>query len=254
MKIGVASPSFCFTPFSETIAAVAQQFEMWEVLVEGKHSFHTSFDEISDAMRSYDIGLQVHAPMTDVNIGSMYEPMRRASVAEVQATIEACDKLGIQIVTVHPGFVQGIAFLRRGAIGEQTKRSLVELERVAVDCGITLALENMPEGINATGTTAEELLDAVAGTSLGLCFDMGHANTAGQIDELLEHVRLFRNVHLHNNDGSWDQHDVIDRGSADLVKVMSSIRRGGYSGNYVIESTDLESAVESKQVLQRLPV
>ena len=180
--------------------------------------------------------------------------MRRASVAEVQDTLKACNKLGVTVVTIHPGFVQGIAFLRKSVIGEQTKRSLIELERVAMDSGVTLAVENMPNGINATCTTAEELLEAVDGTSLGLCFDMGHANTAGQMDAMLEHVRLFRNVHLHNNDGSWDQHDVIDRGSADIVKVVSSIRRGGYSGNYVIESTDLESAVESKQVLQRLLV
>ena len=71
---------------------------------------------------------------------------------------------------------------------------------------------------------------------------------------MLGHVRLFRNVHLHNNDGSWDQHDVIDRGSADLVRVMTSIKRGGYTGNYVIEATDLESAVESRGVLRKLLV
>ena len=254
MKIGVASPSFCFTSFSEMIDAVAQRFEMWEVLVEGKHSLHTCFDEISDATRSYDIELQVHAPMTDVNIGSMYEPMRRASVAEVQKTVEACGKLGVALVTIHPGFVQGIAFLRKSVIGEQTKRSLVELERIAEDNGVTLAVENMPDGINATCTTAKELLQVVDGTSLGLCFDMGHANTAGQVDEMLRHVHMFRNVHLHNNDGSWDQHDIIDRGSADLVKVMSALKSGGYPGNHVIEARDLDSAVESKAVLQRLLV
>lgn len=252
MTIGVASPSFCFTPFSEMIDAIASQFDMWEILVEGEHSFHTHYKEISDAIRSHCLELQVHAPMTDVNIGGMYEPMRKASVAEVRHAIEACNRLGIAMITVHPGFVQGIAFLRRNVVVEQTKRSLIELSSVAEDNGVTLAVENMPSGINATCTTAKELFGVLQGTTLGLCFDMGHANTAGQIDELLEHVHLFRNVHLHNNDGTWDQHDNIDRGSADLVGIVSSIRRGGYEGNYVIEGTDLESAAESKRVLEKL--
>lgn len=252
--IGVASPSFCFAPFSEIIEAISEQFEMWEILPEGKHSLDACYDEIADATQSYDLKYQMHAPMSDVNIGSIYDPMRRAAVAEVRRTIEACGKLGITTLTVHPGFVNGIAFLRRSMVGEFTKRSLVELTSVAENNGVTLAVENMPSRINATCTTAEELMDVVRSATLGICFDMGHANTAGQMGELLEQVSLFRNVHLHNNDGTWDQHDVIDRGSADLVGVLSSIERGGYSGNYVIESTDLESALESKQVLQKLLV
>ncbi|UCE92038.1 MAG: sugar phosphate isomerase/epimerase [Methanobacteriota archaeon] len=252
--IGVASPSFCFVPFPEMVGEVAERFDLWEILVEGRHSFETCYDEISDAVASHDIEFQAHAPMTDVNLGSMYEPMRRASVAEVRNTIEACGRLGISLVTVHPGFVQGIAFLRKSVICEQTRRSLVELACVAEDNGVVLAVENMPTGINATCTSAEELLEAVKGTSLGLCFDMGHANTAGQIDEMLEHVALFRNVHLHNNDGTWDQHNAIDEGTADLPAAVARIRHGGYAGSYVIEATDLDSAVGSKQMLERLLV
>jgi sugar phosphate isomerase/epimerase len=252
--IGVASPSFCFVPFADMVETIAGNFDLWEVLVEEKHSLGTCYDEMSDAVNSHGLELQVHAPMTDVNIGSMYEPMRRAAVADIRGTIEACGRLDISVVTIHPGFVQGIAFLRKSAIAEQTKRSLVELAPIAEDNGVTLAVENMPKGINAICTTARELIEVVRGTSLGVCFDMGHANTAGEVDEMLKHTHMFRNVHLHNNDGSWDQHNVIDRGSADLASIVSSIQRGGYEGNYVIEATDFDGALESKRVLQKLLV
>lgn len=252
--IGVASPSFCFAPFAEMAEAIAGSFDLWEVLVEEKHSLGTCYDVMSDAMSSHDLEFQVHAPMTDVNIGSMYEPMRRAAVDEVRRTIEACGRLGISVVTVHPGFVQGIAFLQMSSIAEQTRQSLVELAPIAEDNGVTLAVENMPKGINAICTTAKELLEVVRGTRLGVCFDMGHANTAGEVNEMLKHVSMFRNVHLHNNDGNWDQHNVVDQGSADLVTIVSSIRRGGYDGNYIIEATDLDGAIEGKRVLQKLLV
>ena len=78
--IGVASPSFCFRPFTEMIEQIASRFELWEVLVEERHAIDTLRGELSAMSRSYDLRFQIHAPMTDVNIGSMYEPMRRAAV------------------------------------------------------------------------------------------------------------------------------------------------------------------------------
>jgi sugar phosphate isomerase/epimerase len=80
---------------------------------------------------------------------------------------------------------------------------------------------------------------------------MGHANTAGQVDEMLRLVDRFKNVHLHNNDGQWDQHNMVDDGSADLSKVVSVLKRS-YGGNVIIESTDLESGEQSKRVLEVL--
>jgi sugar phosphate isomerase/epimerase len=79
---------------------------------------------------------------------------------------------------------------------------------------------------------------------------MGHANTARQLDALLALVDRFGNVHLHNNEGQWDQHNVVDDGTADLKKVVTALR-GRYRGNTIIESRDLESGVSSKAVLER---
>ena len=252
--IGVASPSFCFRPFTEMIEQIASRFELWEVLVEERHAIDAVREELSAASGSHDVRFQIHAPMTDVNIGSMYEPMRRAAVSEITRTIEFCNELGASLLTLHPGFVNGIAFLDKTSIGRQTRRSIEELVPIAEDHGVGLALENLPEGINATCTTADELVRAIEGTSVGVCFDMGHANTAGQVREMLSRASLFRNVHLHNNDGTWDQHRVIDQGTADLHGVISHLRRSGYSGNYIIEATGLEDAVKSKGILEDLLV
>jgi sugar phosphate isomerase/epimerase len=190
--------------------------------------------------------------MSDVNIGSIYEPMRAVAVREIAGAIDACREIGIPLVTVHPGFVTGIAFLAKGKVVDQTKRSLAELAPVAANNSVDLVVENMPVGINATCTTAEELLEVIGETELGVCFDMGHANTAGQVDSLLKHVKRFRNVHLHNNDGTWDQHNAIDDGTADFAAVVRTIEGSGYRGNYIIESTDMLSAVGSKDRLTRL--
>ena len=250
--IGVASPSFCFQDFSRMLEEISRQFQLWEVLVEGEHTIEKVEPVMAEAAHSYDVRFQVHGPMSDVNIGSVYERMRLAAVDDIIRTAEFCRRQNIPVLTIHPAFITGIAFLDRSSVVSQMKKSLKSISVAATENSVTVALENMPKGINATCTTAAELMEVIEGTELGVCFDMGHANTAEQVDALLEHVDMFRNVHLHNNDGSWDQHDRVDHGSADLPRILPSIDRGGYDGNLIIESGDLDSGVSSKRVLASL--
>jgi len=249
--IGVASPLFCSIPFPKAAEAISEHFELWEVLSEGLHRLDLVREDMLAARDNLGLRFQVHAPMSDVNIGSVYEPMRLAAVAEVKRTMEHCRMLDVKTITVHPGFVNGIAFLDRSKAANMTRVSLQELAPFADEHGLVMAVENLPANINASCTKAEELLKVIEGTTASICFDMGHANTAGEVDNMLRHVARFRNVHLHNNEGQWDQHNVVDDGTADLGKVVSALR-SSYGGNYVIESTDLAEGVRSKAVLERL--
>jgi len=249
--IGVACPVFCSRPFPEMAEAIAEHFDMWEVLSEGMHCLDLVREELVRARDTLGLRFQVHAPMSDVNVGSVYEPMRTAAVDEVTHVMGLCRALDIDVVTVHPGFVNGIAFLDRPKALERTRVSVRRLAEVAEENGVVMALENLPANINATCTSAQDLLYVLEGTSASVCFDVGHANTSGEVDAMLRHVARFRNVHVHNNDGTWDQHNVIDQGTADVGKVVSALR-GSYSGNIVIESTDLGTGVQSKAILERL--
>jgi len=249
--IGIASPLFCSTPFYRMAESIAEHFELWEVLSEGEHRLDIAGEDLLHARDSLGLRFQVHAPMSDVNIGSVYEPMRLAAVNEVRQVIAACRALDVTVLTVHPGFVNGIAFLDRSRALDMTRRSIHELAPYAEEHGVVMAVENMPSNINATCTRAQDLMTVIDGTTASICFDMGHANTAGELDNMLGHVSRFRNVHLHNNEGQWDQHNVIDDGTADLGKVVSALKKS-YHGNIVIEATDLAPGARSKKILERL--
>jgi sugar phosphate isomerase/epimerase len=249
--IGIGSPTFCMTPFLNMLESISKRFELWEILSEGEDRLELVKDDVRYGRDSLDMRFQVHAPLSDVNIGSVHEPMRIAAVDEIKQTIMMCRQLEIPLVTIHPGFVQGIAFLNKARALEKTKESVKEIAAYAIGQSVTVVVENLPANINATCTQADELLEAIEGSGLGICFDMGHANTAGQIDEMLKLVDRFKNVHLHNNDGQWDQHNRVDDGSADVLKVVSVLKRS-YRGNIIIESTDLESGEQSKRVLEAL--
>lgn len=249
--IGVSSPTFCVTPFLNMLESISKRFELWEILSEGEDRLELIKDDVRYGRDSLGMRFQVHAPLSDVNIGSVHEPMRIAAVNEIKQAIMMCRQLEIPLVTIHPGFVQGIAFLNKAKALEKTKESVKEIAAYAAGQSVTVAVENLPANINATCTQADELLEAIEGSGLGICFDMGHANTAGQMDEMLKLVDRFKNVHLHNNGGQWDQHNRVDDGSADLSKVVSVLKKS-YRGNIIIESTDLESGEQSKRVLETL--
>lgn len=249
--IGIGSPAFCQTPFLRMLEEISEEFQLWELLSEGEDRLELIRNDISYGRGSLDMHFQVHAPMSDVNLGSAYEPMRLAATNEIKETMMMCHQLEIPVVTVHPGFINGIAFLSRTMTIEATRKSLKEIDTLSRNLGVTVAVENLPANINATCTSAEELVSVLDGTDLKVCFDMGHANTAGQLDQMLSLVGRFRNVHLHNNGGQWDQHNRVDDGSADLKKVLSVLRKS-YKGNIIVEGTDLESGAESKKVLESL--
>jgi sugar phosphate isomerase/epimerase len=249
--IGIGSPTFCVTPFLNMLESISKHFELWEILSEGEDRLELIKDDVRYGRDSLGMRFQVHAPLSDVNIGSVHEPMRIAAVDEIKQSIMMCRQLEIPLVTIHPGFVQGIAFMNRARALEKTKESVKEIAAYATDQSVAVAVENLPANINATCTQAVELLEAIEGSGFGICFDMGHANTSGQMDEMLRLVDRFKNVHLHNNDGQWDQHNRVDDGSADLSKVVSALKKS-YRGNIIIESTDLESGEQSKRVLEAL--
>lgn len=247
--IGISSPTFCLSPFDKMLERISEHFQLWEILSEGEDSLERVEEAIVRGRDSLGMRFQVHAPLSDVNIGSAHEPMRQAAMGEIKKTIASCRKLNISLMTLHPGFIQGIAFLDRSKALERTRKSVLELEHLAIDNSVDIALENMPAHINATCTTPEELLKVLDGTEIGMCFDLGHANTTGNVDAFMPLVGRFINVHLHNNAGQWDEHNVIDDGTADIAKVIS-VLKGSYKGNLIIESTDLETGIISKTKLE----
>ena len=93
--------------------------------------------------------------------------------------------------------------------------------------------------------------EIIDGTDLSVCFDIGHANTSGQIDRMVE---LFgdriRNIHIHDNLGEKDDHLTIGDGRVDFGYVLGLLRN--YRGRYIIEARSLESAIESQARLRKL--
>lgn len=249
--IGVSCPGFSATPVSEWVGPISESFRLWEIFSEADHIVYRDPEGIRRMFEESGLVCQVHSPICDWNIAALSDRLREASLRETMANIDAAEEIGAKVVTVHPGLssmsVAGTeerAFLR-------ARESLRELDRYVEGRDVRLGIENMPEVPFFLGRTASQLAELIDGTDLGVTFDIGHANTTGQIDAMIDTFadRLV-NIHIHDNHGRRDEHLTIGDGEIDFGHVVSRLR--GYRGNWIIESKSLESAVQSSSVLEWL--
>jgi sugar phosphate isomerase/epimerase len=248
--IAISSPSLSLLPLRDALAAVQPGFKAWEIVAEGRHHLPDIAKGLEEHLASHDLVCSVHAPLSDVNIGSMNHRLREVALREVMVTIEHAGALGLNPVTVHPGFYTPIGHLDKEGVRRKTKDALHAIDRIAMDCGVKVALENMPAMPITMATDPQGLLELLEGTELGICFDIGHANTTRNIDDYLALTERFHNVHFHDNHGQYDQHLVIGEGTVPFASALAKMQ--GYKGRFVIEARGMEGAPTSRDRLQAL--
>jgi sugar phosphate isomerase/epimerase len=129
---------------------------------------------------------------------------------------------------------------------------------------IPLSIENMnllsPDAeIRYLGTTIEELkvvFDAFDTPYLGLALDVGHCNLLpGGVEPFIDAFGSRLNgLHLHDNDGVYDRHWPMGKGTVDWARLFARLKEIGYPGNGTIELRRLEDVIESKKHLQEIGV
>lgn len=176
-------------------------------------------ERVRELAESYGVTLTYHAPFRDWNLGSYDEVVRQDSVERVKRTLDDAAAAGATSVVVHGGSVprRYPAWVRERA-HENARRSLAECAEYAQLVGVSLCLENQPvDDEKRRYTTSPEDLAAMIETVdvppqyLTVTLDVGHAKVNGQdwqsfVEEFGERIRV---CHLHDNDGTGDQHRPI---------------------------------------------
>jgi len=175
--------------------------------------------EVGDVAEEYDVSVTYHAPFRDWNVGSFNDAVREASVDQVKQTLDDAAAAGAGAVVVHGGAVprRYPPWVRETA-AENARRSLRECAEYAQFVGVPLCLENQPvndakERYTTTPDDLESTVDAanVLPEYLGVTLDVGHAKVNGYhwrdfVDRFGDRIRV---CHLHDNDGTADDHEPL---------------------------------------------
>ncbi|MCL2143684.1 MAG: sugar phosphate isomerase/epimerase [Methanomassiliicoccaceae archaeon] len=249
--IGVSSTAFSAENIEDVLAKVSKEFGHWEIVSEGEHYLPLVMRRLEAVAPSYNVKFSIHAPISDINIAALSERIREAATLEIIASMEQAIELDAKTITFHPGLTSMVIPGQEAKTMEKAKRSVRTIDRLMNEFGIIAALENMPSFRFMIGTTAEQLFSIVDGTDMKICFDIGHANTTKQTNEIIDLLGdRIRNVHIHDNNGTNDDHMTIGDGQIDFEKVLKRLSK--YTGNYIIESRSLSSAVTSRDRLKEM--
>ena len=178
--------------------------------------------------------------------GEQYDPSaplesaRRFAVETFQAEGRLCLDLGGSLVVVHCSTIrrEGISPDERLVRVEQLKRSMEELGRYGQAAGVRYAFENLP-AYHPLGSDVGELaaiLRQVGAPNTGICFDCGHANMVGDVATAIRQGGdQIIYVHLSDNSGQADDHEMLTFGKIDAVAMARALREIRYSGTMMLE-------------------
>ena len=238
MKLGFSTLALFMKSNDEILeTARKKNFEMIELLAE--EPFYQK--ENNEIFRNCGFDIRMHAPTVDLNIASLNTGIRRESVNQMVECGQYAEKIGVKTITIHPGKIGRIDSRIRKYALEMAVESIGEI----IDCtNIEVSVENMPVRKSFLANTTEELERIQTDTGCYLTIDTGHANTCGNLQEMLE-LKNISYCHLHDNDGEHDQHKPLGEGTLNL----DLLRKIDYG---ILENSSMSNILRSKSVIDSL--
>ncbi|MCK4657094.1 MAG: sugar phosphate isomerase/epimerase [candidate division Zixibacteria bacterium] len=186
----------------------------------------------------------IHAPYDPTaDLTQPEDVLRHSALIEMRRCIAACKELGTSTLIMH------LNFFRPTDISERLKRikeSMAEILEYAHSNGVKIAAENLPDDNSLI--ILKYALDIFDDEYLGLCFDSGHAALHQNAMELLDKYRnrLYA-LHLHDNDGKSDLHQLPFEGIDDLPNLAAQLNKGESICPITIESKVTHSGYKTPE-------
>jgi sugar phosphate isomerase/epimerase len=216
------------------------------------HHWNTDFlysaaeiDQIRDWLHACGLRLlDIHASDgSEKNWASLREYERLSGVELVRNRIDMAAELGADAIVMHLPYLGDAA--EKNPAWSQLRKSMDALETHAHHLHIRIALENTSDDSVAT---IERLFSLYSVDYLGLCFDCGHGNITGHGLDQLEHLKdRLTVVHLHDNDGTGDQHNIPFTGTLDWSRLAGLMATSAYKKPVSLESNLHRSGIQDER-------
>jgi len=150
---------------------------------------------------------------------------RLAGVSLVKNRLAFAAQLGAKAIVLHAELDMPV---------EMQLKSLHELEPYARMFDVSISVENFAD--EASHTRLERLFEEFSPEVLSFCYDTGHGNMNASGLEFLDKWKDRLGVlHIHDNDGSADQHKLPFSGSVDWDRFVEILAGSAYTGPINLE-------------------
>jgi sugar phosphate isomerase/epimerase len=225
----------------------------WEIVNEGRQRLTPeNLAEAKQIAETTDLVITIHLPYSDLNLASMNQPIWEETVRQMKACLSlACDFA--RLAVVHPGHLSPLGMQMPDTAWSQNITGIRQICDHAADLDMKIAVENMVNMPALLGRRPEEIagiLETVDRENVGFIFDVGHANTNGNVENFLKLKDIMIHAHMHDNHGERDEHLPVGNGTVPWNKVAAGLK--DYKGRIVTESRSLEEGQRSVNRLKKL--
>ena len=181
----------------------------------------------------------LHAPFNELFPCAIDRKARKLAAERYRQAIELAKHYGASKVIIHGGYNPWIYY----PVWYVEQSILFWKEFLLEDPGVQLVLENVLEREPAW------LLDIVKGVDaprLKLCLDIGHVNAYSNVSvfEWLETCAPYiRHFHVHNNDGTRDQHNALNTGTIPMKEFLLRAEALCPDATFTLELMEAEASV-----------
>jgi len=212
-------------------------------------------ERIKEYAENKNFFLTMHLPYIDINLGSFNDLIWKSSIDSVLKALDYAYKIGVKRAVIHPGQVPLRIFLLKYLAKKRLKKSLEIIMDKADKYGIEITFENTYFDDNDLFENVEEFkkfIDTFR-ERLKVCFDFGHANISSQgVNKSFEILRPYiTHIHIHDNDGTKDEHLSLGKGKIQFEEYLDFIRN--FKGSIILEINSLKEKHENlKRSIQYL--
>lgn len=239
LNVSISTHCLNSLPLSAALEKLEQYTSAVELMNDGLH-----YTQDASLLTAFSYEYTIHAPARSVNIASVLEPIRRASVELIKESLSLAAECGAKRVVFHPGYFTFKEEYDKAVSALQ--KSLAEINAASDGTGVPCCVENMGNWGFFFLQKAEEM-SLVSGTDF--CLDIGHAHECGTLSEFLD--VSFAQIHVHDNDGTSDAHLALGKGTIDISAVAEAIRKNKIVAP-ISECASLDDAVETKRILEKI--
>ncbi len=172
---------------------------------------------------SYNLKYTLHCPLTDMNLSSFREKVRKTSIEIVEDILKVADVVNASLIVLHPGYcVFKEDYLK--ALNS-LKKSLYELNKLQNEYSIQITIENMPSYSMFMFREPNEIIDTLG--DIGITFDIGHSFLNKNIEKFLDNnlIKKIYHIHIHDNNGVFDEHLCIGKGKIEFDKYKKKLKK-----------------------------
>ena len=209
-----------------------------EIYIDG-HSLDNAAPEdlarIREGFADRGLSITLHGPYMDLSPGAGDERIRLATVERFRQVFKVIEHLRPVNVVLHAGYDERRFDGDRRLWLGQSMRTWPEFVRKAERLGTTIAIENIFE---EDPQTMKALVEEIGSPFFRTCIDVGHLNLYSRVpfENWFETIGAYvREVHIHDNFGSRDNHLPPGDGVIDFSRFFRLVREYSKDPVYTIE-------------------